>query len=38
VRKGPLRGPTSQDIIEELNGLKISADRDEFEGYRKENN
>jgi hypothetical protein len=38
VRKGPLRHRTGQEIIEELNNLKISDGGEEFEGYGKEHN
>jgi hypothetical protein len=38
VKKGPLRRRTGQEIIEELNNLKISDCREEFEGYGKEHN
>jgi hypothetical protein len=38
VEKGPLRRWTSQEIIEELNNLKISDGAEEFEEYGKEHN
>jgi hypothetical protein len=38
VEKGPPRRRTGQEIIEELNNLKISDGGEEFEGYRKEHN
>jgi hypothetical protein len=38
VEKGPLRCRTGQEIIEELNHLKITDGGDEFEGYGKEHN
>jgi hypothetical protein len=38
VEKGPPRCRTGQEIIEELNNLKISDGREEFEGYGKEHN
>jgi hypothetical protein len=38
VEKGPPRRQTGQEIIEELNNLKISDGGEEFEGYGKEHN
>jgi hypothetical protein len=38
VEKGPLRRRTGQEIIQQLNNLKISDDGEEFEGYGKEHN
>jgi hypothetical protein len=38
VEKGPPRHRTGQEIIEELNNLKISDGGEEFEGYGKEHN
>jgi hypothetical protein len=38
VEKGPPRHQTGQEIIEELNNLKISDGMEEFEGYGKEHN
>jgi hypothetical protein len=38
VEKGPPRRRTGQEIIEELNNLKISDGGEEFEGYGKEHN
>jgi hypothetical protein len=38
VRNGPPRRQTGQEIVEELNSLKISDDGEEFEGYGKEHN
>jgi hypothetical protein len=38
VEKGPPRHRAGQEIIEELNNLKISNGGEEFEGYEKEHN
>jgi hypothetical protein len=38
VEKGPLRHQTGQEIIKELNNLKISDGGEVFEGYGKEHN
>jgi hypothetical protein len=38
VEMGPPRHRTSQEIIEELNNLKISDGREEFQGYGNEHN
>jgi hypothetical protein len=38
VEKGHLRHQIGEEIIEELNNLKISDGGEEFEGYEKEHN
>jgi hypothetical protein len=38
MENGPLRRRPGQEIIEELNNLKINDSGEEFEGYRKEHN
>jgi hypothetical protein len=38
MKKGHLRRRTGQEIVEELNSLKISDDGEEFEGYGNEHN
>jgi hypothetical protein len=38
MEEGPPRHQTGQEIIEELNNLKISDGGEEFEGYEKEHN